>query len=330
MASLYEMMAAAEHKAQNKAAANPLQSGAAALAGGFTKGFDTRFGNESAADLKTKQFQQALLILKEEEQIQQLKRQALSDKVLRRQLVKAGYITAREHQEMENDDLGKGNVSNREMVGTDQSTLWDVVSGEGREVQQRGLVVEHKGDKMNVVQPKEKNVSRADQYDNDLRLFIEGKMTKEELKRRNPSKAISDPTKKDSLSEIDKAASTLPRDRTLPLNPEFQEAKNTIPTFIPGSTILNFALNRGKALSDKNTAALNNVTRNIIHNEIKTPHDLLDLVHEQERGVLPRSVDFGAILKAFGLTEEHINEIDYPPYVKTVSQALEYIIQNMR
>jgi len=149
-------MAAAEHKAQNKAAANPLQSGAAALAGGFTQGFGTRFGNESAADLQTKQLKQALLILKEKEQIQQLKRQALSDKFLRHTLIEAGYDWP-ELRQGENNAIGSAEVSEKKQANTNVGAVRAILSGKGYEAQNRGLgnQVEYDGGELKVKSTKD-------------------------------------------------------------------------------------------------------------------------------------------------------------------------------
>jgi len=314
MASLYEMMAAAEHKAQNKAAANPMQSGAAALAGGFTKGFDTRFGNESAADLQTKQLQQAMAILQQKEQVEKLKRQALSDKFLRHALIEAGYDWP-ELRQGENNELGKSDVSMRDQANTNAGTVGDIVSGKGKEVSQRKLVIEHKGDKLNVVQPKEKSVSAQDKYREDVNRARRGEITWDQLKDMYPDKAVYDHKNEKSTSVIDKTRSSLPdlRERQIPLNPKFQEDFGI--------------MGRVRSWLDENRAVLNPATRETIENDLKTPDDLINLIHKRQQGTLQKNVDFKAILEAFGISQKHLENGNFPPEVKTVSQAIEYLVR---
>jgi hypothetical protein len=314
MASLYEMMAAAEHKAQNKAAANPLQSGAAALAGGFTKGFDTRFGNESAADLQTKQLQQAMAILQQKEQVEKLKRQALSDRVLRQELVKMGYLDPQEYRHQEFSDIGKQDVSEKDQVNTNASVVAAILSGKGQDAQNRKIPSEHKendktmeivGGDIRVKQKKEKSVSAQDRFREDVNRARRGEITRDELKNEYPDKGDA----------IDKILGSLPdlRERQVPLNPKFQEDFGI--------------MGRVRSWLDENRAVLNPVTKSVIEHDLKTPDDFINLLHERQRGTLPQEIDFKAILEAFGISQKHLENGNFPPEVKTVSQAIEYLVR---
>jgi len=118
MASLSELVMAAETKQAGKMAADPLQSGAAAFAGGFKKGLD-----------KDKQLMQAMKILEIQKKVEDLKHKVVSDKFIRN-IMKNTYpnMFPEEYQEGDFNDIGSQGIPESLSKNTNQRKMFDLVN----------------------------------------------------------------------------------------------------------------------------------------------------------------------------------------------------------
>ena len=123
MASLSELVMAAETKQAGRMAADPLQSGAKAFAGGLSKGLD-----------KDRQLLQAVKVLEIQAKMQDIKHQVFSDKfsrdVIRRQY--PGMFPEEEYREADFNDIGNADIPESSRVKTNKGIVADMVNNTGK------------------------------------------------------------------------------------------------------------------------------------------------------------------------------------------------------
>jgi len=132
MASLNEMVMAAETKQAGRVAADPLQSGAAAFAGGLEKGFD-----------KDRQLLQAIKVLEIQAKMEDIKHQTFSDKftrdVMRQQY--PGMFPEEDYRKADFDEIGSKGVPASAKVATNLGIVKDIVDDADRISQSRKLEI---------------------------------------------------------------------------------------------------------------------------------------------------------------------------------------------